>query len=121
MSLKRIRRELLEMSNDPLPNCSVKIEDEKTEYTWVATIKGPEGTPYAGGTYQLKICFPNDYPFKQPCISFETKIYHPNFKRGGVNYSDICGEWNPKMTLKKVLLSIINLLRDPDPDTAINK
>ena len=31
-----------------------------------------------GGTYDIDIEVPNDYPFKPPKMRFITKVYHPN-------------------------------------------
>jgi ubiquitin-conjugating enzyme (huntingtin interacting protein 2) len=38
----------------------------------------PPDTPYSGGTYQVDIQIPDNYPFKSPTIKFDTKIWHPN-------------------------------------------
>lgn len=42
------------------------------------TFPAPPDTPYAGGTYQVDIQIPDQYPFKSPIIRFDTKIWHPN-------------------------------------------
>jgi ubiquitin-protein ligase len=42
------------------------------------TIKGPEGTPYEGGIFQINIIIPKQYPFEPPKMNFHTKIWHPN-------------------------------------------
>ena len=44
----------------------------------VGTIKGPEGTPYEGGIFQIDIDIPKQYPFEPPKMKFHTKIWHPN-------------------------------------------
>lgn len=56
-------------------------------------IKGPEGTPYAGGTFEIKVDIPEHYPFEPPKVTeiifhirafeyiqakFVTRIWHPN-------------------------------------------
>jgi ubiquitin-conjugating enzyme E2 D/E len=78
---------------------------------------GPEGTPYHGGIFFLRINFPSDYPFKAPKIAFTTPIYHCNVnKSGGICLDILKGQWSPALTISKVLLSITSLLSDPNPD-----
>jgi ubiquitin-protein ligase len=44
----------------------------------IGTIRGPEGTPYAGGNFQVDIELSIHYPFAPPKMKFITKVYHPN-------------------------------------------
>ena len=86
-------------------------------FRWQATLMGPSETPFEGGVFFLDISFPEDYPFKPPKVSFDTKIYHPNINStGGICLDILKEQWSPALTIAKVLLSICSLLTDPNPD-----
>lgn len=88
MALKRIKKELEEISRDPPANCSAGPNDDDM-FHWEAMIMGPSDSPYQGGVFKLNINFPIDYPFKPPKIVFITKIYHPNINSNGAICLDI--------------------------------
>ena len=116
MALKRINKELSELTKDPPANCSAGPVDGDL-YHWQATIVGPADSPYQGGLFFLNIHFPVDYPFKSPKVTFITKIYHPNINsNGGICLDILKDQWSPALTISKVLLSISSLLTDPNPD-----
>ena len=116
-SKKRIVKELQELSNENNPNISAGPIDDNNIFAWSATIIGPKDSPYEDGIFLLKISFPQNYPFKPPQISFETKIYHPNISSSGSICLDILqSNWSPALTITKTLLSISSLLTDPNPD-----
>ncbi len=116
MNLRRIRSELAELAANDVPNINAKpISDDNIK--WSGSIIGPEGTPYAGGIFNLEITLPSDYPYKPPIIKMKTKIYHPNINDEGTICLDILkDQWSPALTLTKVLLSISSLLAEPNPN-----
>ena len=115
-SAKRIGHELAEISLDPPKFCSAGPKDDDNMYDWVATVRGPEGSPYENGTFFLDIHFPNDYPFKPPRVTFRTRVYHCNVSSSGQICLDILkDQWSPALTISKVLLSIGSLLTDANP------
>ena len=48
--------------------------------------QGAEGTAYEGCTFRLSLKFTSEYPFKPPCVRFETPCFHPNVDA----YGNIC-------------------------------
>merc|ERR1711981_402523 len=85
---------------------------------WEATIKGPENSPYENGEWKLSMYFPERYPMSPAEVRFITPIAHINVGEDG----DICldilyDQWTPSLKIEKILLSLISLLTDPNPDS----
>ena len=116
-TIKRLKSELKELEKSPPCNCSAGPINENDIFHWQATIIGPEGSPYAGGIFNLSIDFTKDYPFKPPKVIFTTKIYHCNINSSGSICLDILKDkWSPALTISKVLLSICSMMDDPNPN-----
>lgn len=118
---KRILKELAIMQKDPPPNVSAAPVDESDLYKWQAIIFGPADSIYAGGVFKLSIVFPADYPFKPPRIEFLTKIYHCNIVNKYLCLDILKTQWSPALTIDKVLISIVSLLMDPNPNDPLNR
>lgn len=116
-NIRRIKKEAIDLSKDPPRGVSAGPKNATNLHKWVATIEGPQGTPYAGGLFQLDIEITQKYPFEAPKIRFVTPIYHCNISRNGEICLDILkDQWTPSLTISQVLLSLSSLLNDPNPD-----
>jgi ubiquitin-protein ligase len=115
--LKRIKKELIDLENNPIPGIRAYPKEDDL-YSWEASIEGPESSPYEGGTFFLEIFFPKAYPFKPPKVSFRTKIFHCNIasKTGSICLDLLKTQWSPVLTVNKLLLSIVTLLTDANPN-----
>ena len=119
MAAKRIARELLEVRREPVPGITAQPTDNNV-FKWIATIAGPEGSPYEGGRFHLSILFPTDYPFKPPQVRFTTHVFHPNISfEGEICLTTLGDAWSPALNITKVLLCISSLLTDPNADAPL--
>uniref|UniRef100_A0A6B2LPF9 UBC core domain-containing protein n=1 Tax=Arcella intermedia TaxID=1963864 RepID=A0A6B2LPF9_9EUKA len=75
---------------------------------------GPEGTPYEGGSFEVDINFPVEYPFLPPWIRFSSKVYHPNVNaKGAICLDELLEGWSADMTVSHLLGLIAGLLVKP--------
>ena len=117
MAQRRLQREYEDIQRDPPAGCTAGPDSDTDFFTWSAMLFGPADSPYQGGLFHLSIRFPSDYPFKPPIVTFRTKIYHPNINAaGGICLDILKTQWSPALSVSKVLLSILSLLTDPNPD-----
>jgi ubiquitin-conjugating enzyme E2 D len=120
VALRRLKREIKNLKNNPVSHCSAGPEDDDI-LIWTATIHGPDDSPYKDGVFKLSIKFTKEYPFKAPNVIFNTRVYHPNINEKGQICLDILkNNWSPALTIKTLLLSICSLLTDPNADDPLN-
>lgn len=96
------------------------MPDDLNQLTILLT--GPQGTPYSQGLWKLFFKIPDDYPKSPPKVSFRTRIWHPNVEEnsGAVCVDTLKRDWQSKLTLRDVLITISCLLIQPNPDSALN-
>ncbi|KAF9173582.1 hypothetical protein BGX20_002762 [Mortierella sp. AD010] len=118
MALRKVTRELYMLESDPPEGIHLILnEDSMTDIQ--AWIQGPEGTPYEGGCFRLRIQLSTDFPNSPPKCFFITKIFHPNVsKQGDVCVSALKKDWKKDMGIKDVLVC---LLIFPNPESALNE
>ncbi len=80
---------------------------------------------WEGKVYNLRMVFPDDYPFKPPQCRFTPPIFHPNVGIGGdVSLSLLTdsgsNHWSPSITIKTLLSCIQVLMCEPDTVNYVN-
>ncbi|KAF9948689.1 hypothetical protein BGZ70_002090, partial [Mortierella alpina] len=120
-ALRKVTRELYALENDPPEGIRLILnEDSMTDIQ--AWIQGPEGTPYDGGCFRLRIQLSADFPNSPPKCYFMTKIFHPNVsKQGDVCVSTLKKDWKKDLGLRHILLVVKCLLIVPNPESALNE
>lgn len=118
---KRLRKEAAEARKSTDPDLLLSpCEDNLNE--WRAWIRGPEGTPFEKGVFELEIKACSQYPLSPPTVRMVTPVFHPNIH--GVS-GEICldilkDQWSPAWTLSSACTAIRALLSAPNPDSPLN-
>jgi ubiquitin-protein ligase len=121
-NLRRLKNEIkyLQQQQDHENMFTIKMVDDNT-YHWDVCIFGPKDSLYEGAKFKLDVRLPNDYPFSPPHVKFITNIEHLN-----INSGDICldilkkDHWSTSQNIKSVIISIISLLNEPNPQDPFN-
>lgn len=147
--ISRLMREISQLVKNPPEGIKYSEEDNDNSVSEIyAIITGPEGTPFAGGEFKLKLVISEEYPNAPPRGYFITRlvvlrtlitlmnmfdnflflhyhylirIFHPNIANNG----DICvntlkKDWTSEITLTHVLQVIRCLLIVPFPESSLN-
>ncbi|KAK9900589.1 putative UBC1-E2 ubiquitin-conjugating enzyme [Cystobasidium minutum MCA 4210] len=114
---KRIAREMADVLKDKASSITVEPFVSDNLMHLKGTFKGPEGTPYEGGLFEVDIQVPERYPFSPLKMKFLTKVYHPNVSSasGAICLDILKDAWTPVLTLRSTLVSLQSLLCSPEP------
>ncbi|KAF2722838.1 UBC-like protein [Polychaeton citri CBS 116435] len=124
-SLRRLATEHANLHSQPLPPnylFAPQSNDSDDLTSLDILLAGPEHTPFAAGVWRLHLSIPPNYPEHPPTAHFYTPIFHPNVdpQTGGVCVETLKRDWDSKLTLRDVLVTISCLLIQPNPDSALN-
>ena len=124
--LKRLRHELAELETAKEAGSYVVLPDKDDLLSLDVIICGPIGSPYEGGTFHVFFKLPPEYPFKPPHVVFRTPCFHPGIdqKSGDVCQEIFARKWNPRLRIRSVIDTLVNMLDQYDSipapvDTAI--
>ncbi len=89
---------------------------------WIAHIRGPSGSPYENGSFELAIKCSSCYPLVPPSIMFRTKVFHPNvnFQSGEICLDILKSDWSPAWSLQAACRAVLALLSEPNADSPLN-
>ncbi|XP_066923534.1 ubiquitin-conjugating enzyme E2 S-like [Clytia hemisphaerica] len=119
--LRTVAKQLHVLQSEPPEG--IKIFMNEGDLTDIqASIEGPLGTPYEGGSFKMKLVLGKDYPQSPPRGYFLTKIFHPNVsKNGEICVNTLKKDWKADLGLKHILITVKCLLIYPNPESALNE
>ena len=131
---KRLLREYQQLSKDPPPGIVAGPKSEADLLNWECLLEGPLDTPYEYGVFPAVMTFPKDYPLNPPTLQFTPPLLHPNIYADGTvcisilhppghdpnQYERPEERWSPVQSIEKILLSVMLMLAEPNPESGAN-
>lgn len=129
-----VKRQLIDLTRNPPEGVSVGPKDDNL-FVWEVLIVGPAGTILEEGMFKAELKFPEDFPNSPPEMRFITPMWHPNIYPDGkvcisilhapgvdrFNQQESADErWRPILGVEQVLVSVIAMLNEPNPDSPAN-
>jgi len=120
---RRLAQDQVAIRNTPPPDYFFTGDSMDDLSMLLVYLVGPTETPYESGIFHISLRIPTTYPQEPPKANFTTKIFHPNVddRTGDVCVDTLKRDWNPKLTLHDVLVTIRCLLVYPNPTSALNE
>ncbi|CAG8454758.1 97_t:CDS:2, partial [Diversispora eburnea] len=120
--LPRLRRELIELHDEPLKGINV-IFPHEDDMTIMCLILTPLQGPFHGIRLHLTVNVPENYPQVAPIVSIQTTVKHPNVFMGGYICADVLqekyrssryynGGYTPGYLLKYIFLQLLSFFSD---------
>ncbi|KAJ1662232.1 Ubiquitin-conjugating enzyme E2 7 [Coemansia sp. RSA 1813] len=130
----KLQKELNQLSKGESSSFSVGLVDDDNLFEWNVTLLGPADSYYEGGMFKAVLKFPLNYPYEPPAMRFTSDLWHPNVYQDGRvcisilhkagddpnGYERAEERWSPVQTVETILVSIISMLSEPNPDSPAN-
>ena len=112
---KRIVKEWTAFVGEQLPFLAFADCERKGCIGFVKLLMlGQQGTPYAGGVFELLVEYPSAYPMKPPAVRFLTPIYHYAVNSDGkLCLPLLLDKWSPACSIVTILEEISMLIMQP--------
>uniref|UniRef100_A0A0N5ALE0 Ubiquitin-conjugating enzyme E2 J2 n=1 Tax=Syphacia muris TaxID=451379 RepID=A0A0N5ALE0_9BILA len=115
-AVARLKRDYARLLKDPVPLVEASpLHSNILEWHYV--IRGAPSTPYEGGLYHGKLCFPPNFPFRPPSIFMMTPSgrFRTN-TRLCLSFTDFHPDmWNPSWTVSTILIGLQSFMNGFDP------
>jgi len=119
-ALKLVMRQLQEIRSNPVEGLTLR--DSQDIAVVEAELRGPEGTAYANGSFNIALILGDTFPEAPPKGYFKTKIFHPNVSdKGEICVNTLKKDWDSSLGIRHVLVVIRCLLIEPNPESALNE
>mmetsp|Transcript_15453 Transcript_15453/g.18299 ORF Transcript_15453/g.18299 Transcript_15453/m.18299 type:complete len:191 (+) Transcript_15453:324-896(+) len=146
LALSLLAKEYASLQKNPPDYISVGLHDPNKLDTWEVMITGPSDSLLEGGIYKALLVFPPNYPMQPPSLTFQTRMWHPNIYEDGrvcisilhtpviysidnpifillnigedrFNTQESADErWRPILNAEGVLVSVLSMLTDKQPN-----
>ena len=128
-TLQRVTKEIFDLQKNKIDGIEILTYDPVRNVDLLsdlseiyASIDGPQGTPFEGGKFTIKLVLDHEFPNKPPKGYFVTKIFHPNVstREGEICVNTLKRDWKSTLGFRHVLMVIRCLMIEPNPDSALN-